>query len=60
MYTEITPCLKEATVIWGALLNNQFSSLAVISLNDDELSQRPDETPYDIEKIRKIVYKGKI
>ena len=60
-YVEITPCLKDAITIWKALLNNQYLSLAVLTLNDldSPTNSEQDEKVLELEKIRKIVFKGK-
>ena len=58
-YTEITPCLKEVNLIWKSLLTNQHMSLAVMSLNDEDTAPSvTNEKCFNLDKIRKIVYKG--
>lgn len=60
-YVEITPCLKEAITIWKALLSNQYFSLAVLALNDADspTNDELNEKVLELEKIRKIVFKGR-
>jgi hypothetical protein len=60
-YVEITPCLKEAITVWKALISNQYSSLAVLTLNEiDSPNDELAEKVFELEKIRKIVFKGKL